>query len=371
LLSLIDQAYAAAAAPHLWAPFLVSLAEAVNGRGAGLLQHDLRSSGAINLAVRIDPAVHTLYNNHFNRLDPWAAPVRLLGSGVVASDEQLVPPSARRTEYFSDFACLYDVSHLLTVSLSASGEKSSVLSVLRGKRDQPFQADDQEFVAALVPHVQRALQIHERILDAERARAVAVEALDAMSCAVFLVDADAKVVMSNRRGHELLAANNQLFADRLRLTARTARETTRLRQLCAAIADATSRGHRHAGGALVIERPSDGPPLQVLVAPVTSAEPLGVHDDRVRALVFVSDPAVEQMPSITALRQLYGLTSAEAHVAGRIALGWDLRKIASERGSALETVRRQSKQVLTKTGARHRGDLVRRLSTIPPDGSGR
>ena len=365
LLGLIDQAYAAAEAPHLWEPFLVSLAEATNARGAGLLQHDLTTGGAINVAVRVDPTVHTLYDSHFNRLDPWAAPVRLLGSGVVASDHQLVPAHARRTEYFNDFARPYDVSHLLTVSLGGSGEMNSVLSVLRGERDQPFQTDDQRLVAALVPHVQRALQIHQRILTAERERAIAVDALDALSCAVFLVDADAKVLVSNRRGQELLAANDGLSADRMGLMAATSRETARLRHLCAAVADTRSREQRHAGGMLALSRRSDRPALQVLVTPVTSAAPFGLQRERVAALVFASDPAEDRPPSDTLLRQLYGLTPAEAHVAGRITLGWDLRRIAAERGSALETVRRQSKQILTKTAARHRGDLVRRLSAIP------
>ena len=285
---------------------------------------------------------------------------------VVASDEQLVPAHARRTEYFNDFARPYDVSHLLTVSLGGSGEMNSVLSVLRGERDQPFQTDDQRLVAALVPHVQRALQIHQRILTAERERAIAVDALDALSCAVFLVDADAKVLVSNRRGQELLTANDGLSADRSRLVAASSRETARLRHLCAAVADTRSTEHRHSGGMLALSR-RDRPALQVLVTPVTSVDPFGLQCERVRALVFANDPAENRPPSHTLLRQLYGLTPAEAHVAGRITLGWDLRRIASERGSALETVRRQSKQILIKTGARHRGDLVRRLSTIPSD----
>jgi DNA-binding CsgD family transcriptional regulator len=143
------------------------------------------------------------------------------------------------------------------------------------------------------------------------------------------------------------------------------RETARLRHLCAAVADTRSREQRHSGGMLALSRRSDRPALQVLVTPVTSADPFGLQCERVAALVFASDPAEDRPPSDALLRQLYGLTPAEAHVAGRITLGWDLRRIATERGSALETVRRQSKQILIKTGARHRGDLVRRLSTIP------
>jgi DNA-binding CsgD family transcriptional regulator/PAS domain-containing protein len=369
LLGLIDQAYAAAESPPLWERFLVSLAESTNARSAGLLQHDGIASGAINVAVRVDPAVPRLYDEHFSRLDPWAAGAWRLGPGVVASDEMLVPHGARRTEYFNDFAVRYDVSRLLTVILGKREGMSSVLSILRGNRDQPFEPDDQYLVTALVPHVQRSLEIHQRLIDAQRERAIAVEALDAVRCAVFLVDADTKVILANRRGREMLGANDGLTSDRSRLTAADSQTTTRLRQLCAAVAAARSRGSRHPGGMLALERPSDRPALQALVTPAASADPLGLHDDRVIALVFVSDPADEQKPSETLLRELYGLTPSEAYIAARIAIGRSLGEIAAERGSALETVRRQSKEVLAKTGARHRAELVRRLLMVPRIGA--
>ena len=95
--------------------------------------------------------------------------------------------------------------------------------------------------------------------------------------------------------------------------------------------------------------------------------------EHVAAFVFVNDPADEQKPSESLIRDLYGLTPAEAYIAARIAIGWSLEQIARDRGSAIETVRRQNKQILAKTGARHRGELVIRLSamltTVPHDDS--
>ena len=152
LLRLIDEVYAAAETPQLWERFLVSLAESINGRGAGLLQHDLTTGGTIGVAVRVDPDVPHLYDRHFNRLDPWAAPVGRLGPGVVATDEMLVPSAARRTEYFNDFAVPYDVTRLLTVVLGKQSRTNAVLSVLRADRDAPFESGDRRLVAALVPH---------------------------------------------------------------------------------------------------------------------------------------------------------------------------------------------------------------------------
>jgi DNA-binding NarL/FixJ family response regulator len=80
----------------------------------------------------------------------------------------------------------------------------------------------------------------------------------------------------------------------------------------------------------------------------------------------VSDPADQRRPSEYLLGQLYGLTPAECDVAACLALGWTLEEIAARRGTALETVRRQNKLILAKTGARHRSELVRRLATMLP-----
>jgi DNA-binding CsgD family transcriptional regulator len=374
LLQLIEQAYAAAEAPPLWERFLHSLAESVNGRAA-LLQHDLMAAGAISVGVRIDPAGADLYDRHFNRLDPWAAGARELGPGVVASDEMLIAAhDLRRTDYFNDFAVHFDATRLLTVVLGQRRSASSVLTVLRGERDAPFEPCDRHLVSTVVPHVRRALQIHRRLSAAQFEHTVAVEALDAVPCAVFLVNADARVLLANVRGRAMLAANDGLSTERSRLSAWDPHETTRLRGLCAAVAGTRGDLPPHPGGVLALSRcVSEHPPLHVVVAAAPSAEPLGLSDERVTAVVFVSDPAEERAPSEALLRQAYGLTAAESQVAARIAVGRTLADIATERGSALETVRRQSKQILAKTGARHRGELVRMLCALPraPNDGGR
>ena len=363
VLRLIEQAYAAAEAPHLWESFLLSLAESVNGRGAVLLGHDLMASGAITVGVRLDVAGVGRYDRHFNQCDPWAAGARAFGPGVVATDAMLISKDdLRRTEYFNDFAVRFDAARLLTVVLEQRRSASSVLTVLRAEHDAPFETDDRRVVASVVPHVQRALQIHERIGEARHERAVAIEALDAAPCAVFLVNADARVVVANHRGRVMLAANDGLSTDQSRLSSMNPRETARLRDLCAAV----SVMPLHPGSMMMLTgRTSERPPLQVMVVPATSAPPQGPRDPRVTAVVFVSDPAEARGPSETLLQATFGLTPAEANVAARIAVGHGLAEIATERGSALETVRRQSKQILAKTGARHRADLIRLLLALP------
>jgi DNA-binding CsgD family transcriptional regulator len=325
LFDLIDQAYAAAEAPRLWEKFLVSLAVCVNGRGAALIQHAAPENGTISIAVRVASEA------------PGSCPVH------------------------------DDLTHLLTAAIDAHPGSDAVLTVLRGECDAPFGLVDRRLFAAVVPHVREALRIHGQISDAEHEHQVGTEALEALRCAVFLVTADARIVMANRRAHALLAAADGLRVERSRLAATDAGAAARLRNLCAAVAATPLRLSRHPGGALALpRRAAERPPLHAVVAPAPSGECLGLNGERVAAIVFVSDPLEPRAVSETLLQEAYGLTPAESQVAARIAVGRNLEAIAAERGSALETVRRQNKQVLAKTGARHRCELVRLLTTLAP-----
>jgi DNA-binding CsgD family transcriptional regulator len=364
LLGLIDLAYAAAEDEHLWQSFLRSLMAAVNGHCAGLLHHDLNARGAVLFSEGLDPRAQQLYDAYFNRLDPFAAGAKGYSMGHPATDEMLIPRHAlMRTEYFNDFAAGFDLSRLLSVIVDRH-ETNSVLSILRGEHDEPFESQDLQLVRALTPHVRRALQIHRRVHVAYQERNVAIEALDALPCALFLVDATAKILHANTRGSQMLAAQDGLTDDGGRLGAASPADNKRMRETCARVAATRSSPARDAGSAFALRHRASGRlPLQVLIAPPTSAEPLGLSCARVTALVFVSDPTDPHRPSADVLQEFYGLTPAEADVAVRLAIGRRTEDVAAERGSAIETVRRQSKQILAKTGTRNRAELVHLLST--------
>jgi DNA-binding CsgD family transcriptional regulator len=364
LLELIDLTYAAAENDRLWQPFLQTLRTTVSARSAVLLHHDLHAKGGLLFSEGTDPIANRLYDDYFNRLDPFAAPAGRYGVGQPTTDEILVGRrELTRTEYYNDFAVGFDLARLLCVVVDQS-ETNSVLSILRAERDAPFESHDLRLVRALTPHVRRALQIHRRVQAANQERNVAVEALDALPCALFLVDATAKVLLANSRGSQMLAARDGVTTDAGRLAAESLADTKRVRDACGVVAAARASSTRHPGSAFTLgHRASGRLPLQVLVTPPTSPAPLGLTDDRVAALVFVSDPADPQRPNEQMLREFYGLTPAEADVAIRLTIGRRIEQIAVERGSAVETVRRQSKQILAKTGTRHRAELVHLLST--------
>jgi DNA-binding CsgD family transcriptional regulator len=77
------------------------------------------------------------------------------------------------------------------------------------------------------------------------------------------------------------------------------------------------------------------------------------------AIVLISDPHMPRKPSTSMLRQLHGLTYAEADVLARMTVGSRLDEIAKELGISVQTVRTHLKAIFTKTGTSRQAELVR------------
>jgi hypothetical protein len=83
---------------------------------------------------------------------------------------------------------------------AASARRELGVDRAQGGRRRPFEVDVRRVIAALIPHVRRALQVHQHLVAAQHEHAVATEALEALACAVFFVDADSQVILTNEKG---------------------------------------------------------------------------------------------------------------------------------------------------------------------------
>ena len=111
-------------------------------------------------------------------------------------------------------------------------------------------------------------------------------------------------------------------------------------------------------------RPSGAKALEVIVSPVPR------NNDRIglsgaAAVLFVSDPESCRKAPFDALRQLYGLTPAEAELAAALAKGQSLTDFAEETGRRVQTVRTTAKLVFAKTETTRQAELVARLLNGP------
>jgi DNA-binding CsgD family transcriptional regulator len=118
-----------------------------------------------------------------------------------------------------------------------------------------------------------------------------------------------------------------------------------------------------ATGAVRISRPSMRRPLSLIVAPFKAkagwfqAPPSG-------AIVLVRDPEHAAPVPEDWLRQLFGLTLAEAALTTHIARGHGLKAAAERLGIARSTANTHLQRVFEKTQTRRQAELVRLINSM-------
>ena len=133
-----------------------------------------------------------------------------------------------------------------------------------------------------------------------------------------------------------------------------------LRQL---IARASEAGAAEASGGSLELAGARGN-MRAVVAPLPVPAPT-VSEPRPAAVLFVGAPEDSDAERAQGLRELYGLTQAEARIAARLARGQRLSEIAGELEISINTVRGHLKQVFAKTGTHRQAELVRLVLSAP------
>lgn len=111
-----------------------------------------------------------------------------------------------------------------------------------------------------------------------------------------------------------------------------------------------------------LPRKHDGVPLVGQVVPIASA----AHDVFMlaRAVLIISDPLAKLDRASTPMRESFGLTSAEARMALRIAAGQQLVDIAIAENITIETARSRLKLIFAKTGTHRQTELALLVSAF-------
>ncbi len=267
------------------------------------------------------------------------------------------------TEIFNEWFKPQRAEAMIGAKLLIEGPVSTFLGVVRPYSRGDFDDTEVRLFAALVPHLQRAVQLQVRLAGLDAPPTGSADILNRLPQGVLLIDAQARVVFANRAAEALLASRGGLSLGRDGLHAETPLETRRLRQMIADSAEPRDEPGG-AGGRIRLTR-EDRAPLTVLAAPHRSR--FGwTHILRPTTILLITDP--EQAADIRGewLRQDYGLTPAEAGFAVEIAKGDGLHAAAVRLGVSLTTVRTHLAHVFDKTGTRRQAELVRLILQSQP-----
>ena len=108
--------------------------------------------------------------------------------------------------------------------------------------------------------------------------------------------------------------------------------------------------------AFTVRRPSGKRPLTLFVRSLSGASAAGLAPSVV--LLLILDSSRPKNASISGLRQLYGFTTREAHLANLLTQGVSLAACCDELGISLSTGSSHLKRLFKKTGVHHQSQLV-------------
>jgi DNA-binding CsgD family transcriptional regulator len=358
----LDLLYGAAISPRLWESVLQRLCDMFDGSSGTLTRFDLTTGAGSAITARSDPTAVELYYRHFAAVNPLnnvrdPHRYRREWRTAILTDEDWMPKAELvRTEYYNDFCRRYDADSVMMVRLALHRGQPCVINISRSPRMGQFGAAELDLAARLHPHLIRAFDLGVK-LAAERATDATAAGLIAQSPhGIFLLDLKGRVLRMSAAGEAMLADRASLTVRRGRLAAV---DPGAARRLDALLGAAACPDHdRRAGGAMALPVLGRAVPLCVTVAPVRGEDETGLFDDGPRVLVCVTDPDARVQRPEERLRDLFGLTAAEARLALGLLAGDGLVGVAERFGVSHNTARVHLARIFEKTGVNRQSALA-------------
>lgn len=361
---LIDLIYEAAVEPDLWPTVMERVADAVSGTGAWLSDLDMVDGGGGGLITRIDPQMPSLYAAYYAQRNPLsnvADPDEYLSNWAprILTDEDWMPKAELlASEYYNDFLRPQDIHSTVMIRLAKRGRRVAVLNINRTHRQEQYGPAELEILADLHPHLIRGFDLTQRFSGLRDLNRGLAEMLDRSPQAMLLTDAAGRIRHSNRAAEALLTGEGGGIVSRRGVL--TTRCVQYARKLAALIACAAGR-NEPIGGSMAIDDPSIGPQVYVSVAPASAARGCDSRSEG-GAIVCVTARRSSFGNRRRQLRDLFGLTEAEARVALSLLTGASPAETATAHAVSLNTVRTQISRILEKTDTRRQADLIRLLA---------
>ncbi len=361
--------YDAALDTSLWPSLLERVADLVHGGPAALLfQNQITMQGS-GVSTRIDPAILPTYFEHFASRNPLTAKNELPAAGadptsVITDEFVIAKPDLMRTEYYNDFMAPNGIHSLLMIAVAVKGQTAATINIGRSTQGAVFGEEEIRLSRTIQPHLVRSFRLALQLTEARQTNGALLEFLDSSPHGLFLIGADGRVRHANRAGEAVLGDGLRVVNGEL-----VAAQPEASRILRRAVMGAVASGAQRVGASLSVARPSLRRPLSIIVAPLNRDTSSLVMLGPV-ALVCVTDPDAGVALPERRLRDLFGLTGAEAKVALEILAGRDTKSAAATLSLSVHTVRVHLARILDKTRTNRQAELVQLMMKVVGMGAG-
>lgn len=363
---LLARLYAGIDGQEPWQAFLEALARWMDSTYATLI---ITTPGQLQPGTFVtpgaDPQFRHDYVNSFFADDAF----RDLPEGQVTSLAQFLAthPDALFPAY-REYLQLSGGEQVLGVDLRFGTERPGRFEArFRISRDQSlpdFTAADRTRLQALVPHLRIAVGLFERLQFAGAQHGVFHSAAQGLGLALVVLDRGLRIVSTNALAERLLHEGEgvQRRGDEIAFSATADRRIVEnLLTPGENPADGTTEGRGAPGVTRFrIDRPVHGD----LVATARPLNLPAIHSGTGALALFLARPAGKSAPDPQVLRDVLGLTMAEARLASVLNRGLSLVDAARQLGIAHNTAKVQLRSVFAKTGVNRQAQLVSLLATL-------
>ncbi|GGP26861.1 helix-turn-helix transcriptional regulator [Silvimonas amylolytica] len=271
------------------------------------------------------------------------------------------PERLPETRFFREWVAAQGMACAAGGVVLQEGPWTTMLFLHRGPDHPPFSREEMIRANRLVPHLQRAFQMRQRFGEQQNAVELLSGGLAVLAMPTFLFNEHQQAIYYNRSAEQLLANQNDLRLDGGRLLARQ-RPLTHKLDLAISNAVRASQGNSADLNGLVLLPRANRQPLMLLASPLRMHT---VQATQGAALLFAFDPETHRGIAVEMVGQLFALSEAEAELAVALCSGSTLAETADLRGTSINTVKSQLKNIFLKTGTKRQSDLVSLLLASP------
>jgi DNA-binding CsgD family transcriptional regulator/PAS domain-containing protein len=276
---------------------------------------------------------------------------------VFAVDDIMSSTEWEHTAYFKTFCGPNDVYHVMGADISTPDGGKVRFRITRPKRSPNFSAQERALCAMFLPHLRRALQLHNLLDRSESLSELYSQAIGRLSVATLVLDESGSVLQVNPVAQEILARSDGLKLVGGRLEATYPSDNRELQRLIrgAFVPDAPKGAE-----AMSVTRPSGLVNLGVVVESIPSLD-WAEEKGQPAAMVYIRDAASKSLASEAVTKQLFNLTKAETALAMELTNGLSLEEAAEALNIRRNTARAHLRSIFSKTGVRRQTELVRIL----------
>ena len=262
--------------------------------------------------------------------------------------------------YFKAYCGPQNVFHVMGADISTPGGGKLRFRITRPKSSPKFSDAERALCAMFLPHLRRALHLHNLLDRSESMSELYAQAINRLSVATIVLDESGKVLRLNPVAEDMLKSADGLKVVGGRLEATYPSDNRELQRLIKHAFCPEVRDGGVTADAMSVTRPSGQVSLGLVVEAIPSLE-WAEGKSKPAAVIYIRDSVGKSLASEVVTKQLFNLTKAETALAMELANGLSLEEAAENLNIRRNTARAHLRSIFSKTGVRRQTELVRIL----------